>query len=297
VAEYNLETFLTELTGNRTEHGIIRSEYLLSVCGFFGCLSNAVGYIHGTITKHMDIKPQNILVRYVKGKRASHSFCWKVYLADFGIARSYSSIAASETEGPTKFTRKYAPPEVVDWDKRGLPADIFSLGCVFVEITAAVMQATVIRRAPVAELETRLAANENGDSSYQANILAVQNYLSVFKMGSYLRDYLQFWLKFAHEVISRMLEPRPENRPTARVLTAYFANKSSCCSAATTADPLEDAPPMPEEEDFENHMGDFNLDADNWSKRPPSPENLNPEKRSSFRKSCTDLSSTSDLMY
>jgi len=249
----------------------------------------------------MDIKPQNILVRYVKGKRASHSFCWKVYLADFGIARSYSSVAASETEGPTKFTRKYAAPEVVDWDKRGLPADIFSLGCVFVEITAAVMQAAVmqaavIERAPVAELETRLAANKNGDSSYQANIPAVQNYLSVFKIGSFLRYYLQFRLKFAHEVISRMLEPRPENRPTARVLTAYFANKSSCCSANTTPDPLEDAPPMLEE-DFENLMGDFNLDANNWPKRPPSPENLNPEKRSSFRKSCTDLSSASDLMY
>ncbi|KAF1980167.1 hypothetical protein BU23DRAFT_396924, partial [Bimuria novae-zelandiae CBS 107.79] len=65
-----------------------------------------------------------------------------VYITDFGLAKYYTSIATSETEGPTMFTRKYAAPEVVEQDKRGFAADIFSLGCVFVEIITVITRKT-----------------------------------------------------------------------------------------------------------------------------------------------------------
>ncbi|KAF2022773.1 kinase-like protein, partial [Setomelanomma holmii] len=87
----------------------------------------AVSFIHSRNVKHMDIKPKNILVRQVAG-------AVKVYVADFGIARSYKTAAESFTDTPISFTRTYAAPEVVMQDIRVNPADIFSLSCVFIEM-------------------------------------------------------------------------------------------------------------------------------------------------------------------
>ena len=93
-----------------------------------GCLSSAVMYLHTSQKiKHKDIKPENILVdRY-----------GSVLLADFGISKKYEN--NTFTEGSTPFTNKYAPPEVVDQDKRGLSSDIFSLGCVFLEMATVIL--------------------------------------------------------------------------------------------------------------------------------------------------------------
>ncbi|KAF2811033.1 kinase-like protein [Mytilinidion resinicola] len=99
---------------------------------FIGCLSNAMDYIHQQFTKHMDIKPKNILIRQTP--RGCNKY--RVYFADFGISRAYKSAAEAETDSPTPYTRMYAAPEVVDQDTRGFGADIFSLGCVFAEIIA-----------------------------------------------------------------------------------------------------------------------------------------------------------------
>jgi len=94
---------------------------ILSVA--LGCLSSAVMYLHVSQNiKHKDIKPENILL----DKYGS------VLLADFGISKQYPDNTV--TGGPTPFTKKYAPPEVVDQDPRDLSADIFSLGCVFLEM-------------------------------------------------------------------------------------------------------------------------------------------------------------------
>jgi serine/threonine protein kinase len=135
VAEYNLETFLDELYPVQL-HKHEWEERVVSLPKGLPCLCNAVLHIHTNMTKHMDIKPTNILVRDVRRCEAPHPFkaSFKFYIADFGISRSYDNLNATETEGPTSYTRKYAAPEVVDRERRGLAADIFSLGCVFIEI-------------------------------------------------------------------------------------------------------------------------------------------------------------------
>jgi hypothetical protein len=129
VADWNLEEFMddiVELERTDNDHGI------KAMPTMFGCLSSAIEFIHDKNVKHMDIKPKNILVRRVDGLP-------KVYIADFGIARAYKSPAEAFTDTPTSFTRTYAAPEVVLQDKRGYPADIFSLGCVFMEMVAVMM--------------------------------------------------------------------------------------------------------------------------------------------------------------
>jgi serine/threonine protein kinase len=126
VADYNVETFFEEYLNaspGREQEWMRRSGL-----GFNCCLSSAVQYIHHNLTKHMDIKPKNIIVR------ATQNYEYTLLVADFGIARSYARADDIETDGETSFTKRYAAPEVVNQDFRGLPADVFSLGCVFFEM-------------------------------------------------------------------------------------------------------------------------------------------------------------------
>ena len=69
----------------------------------------------------------------MQGNNLGYFMQYKVYIADFGISRSYRTIPESETESPTSFTKTYAAPEVINQSRRGLSADVFSLGCVFAE--------------------------------------------------------------------------------------------------------------------------------------------------------------------
>ena len=69
VAQWNLSTFLelcyaydTE-TGQETVGGQAISFKLRALPGLFQCITHAMAYIHANTIKHMDMKPQNILVR------------------------------------------------------------------------------------------------------------------------------------------------------------------------------------------------------------------------------------------
>lgn len=91
----------------------------------FGCLASAVSYLHQQSVRHKDIKSQNVLV-----------YQGKVLLTDFGSALDWKDMDASTTGGTAEsnYTRKYAAPEVLGGDKRNSSSDIFSLGCVFLEL-------------------------------------------------------------------------------------------------------------------------------------------------------------------
>ncbi|KAH7360553.1 kinase-like domain-containing protein [Rhexocercosporidium sp. MPI-PUGE-AT-0058] len=97
---------------------------------FLQCLSSALGYIHSCYTKHLDIKPANILVK----KHASYFNGYQVYIADFGISRSFPVLDHSQTDTAIRRTPKYCAPEVWYQEIHGRAADIFSLGCVFMEM-------------------------------------------------------------------------------------------------------------------------------------------------------------------
>jgi serine/threonine protein kinase len=66
VADCDLSAYYALARDSRDKLSLLRS--------FFGCLANALRYIHGVRIRHRDIKPQNILV---KGDR--------VFLTDFGM--------------------------------------------------------------------------------------------------------------------------------------------------------------------------------------------------------------------
>jgi serine/threonine protein kinase len=218
VAKYNLEVFLEEVrTGSWR---VISFEDLFTDDPFYGCLSSAVHYIHRSLTKHMDLKPQNILI-----VETSTDPYIKPFIADFGIARSYESTEEMETDGWTSFTRQYAAPEVVLQDFRGLPADIFSLGCVFLEILDAVYLSHSLSHR--SWRQKVLDANPQGDPSYQANVDALQTNLesNAFGLPS---DYIFSKV----EIMTRMLELNPRDRPTAEDLVSIFGENVCCLDGA-----------------------------------------------------------------
>ena len=91
---------------------------------FFGCLASAVKYLHEQKCRHKDIKPGNILVK----DRT-------ILITDFGTSLDWTDHEADSTTGPPmSYTNVYAAPEVAKAKSRGNAADIWSLGCVFLEI-------------------------------------------------------------------------------------------------------------------------------------------------------------------
>jgi len=98
----------------------------------FGCLASGLAYIHRKGIRHRDIKPGNILV-----------YGEEVIYTDFGASKVFNVASSTTTEGPPDFlTPRYAAPEVLDYDKRNYAADVFSLGCVFMEIFSALTDRT-----------------------------------------------------------------------------------------------------------------------------------------------------------
>jgi len=94
---------------------------------WFGCLTRTLLFLHQRRMpfKHRDIKPANILI-----DRSG-----TVFLTDFGISNEYPSHQATITRGDGRFTVKYASPLMVDArSDQGMESDIFSLGCVFLEM-------------------------------------------------------------------------------------------------------------------------------------------------------------------
>lgn len=77
-------------------------------------------------TQRHQIKPRNVLI---KGD--------KVYFTDFGSGHIFSDSGNSTTEGLAYgHTRAYCAPEVIKNDNRNRSSDVFSLGCVLMEMVA-----------------------------------------------------------------------------------------------------------------------------------------------------------------
>jgi serine/threonine protein kinase len=221
VAEYNLETFFEEYLD--LSHSPTKERMRGSGLGFYSCLSSAVHYIHLKLTKHMDIKPQNILVRFTQG------WIYTLFIADFGISRSYERLEDVETDGWTLFTRPYAAPEVARQDFRGLSADIFSLGCVFLEIFDTFESADL----PSNSIKTKLKSNKLGDTPYQANLGVLRRHMADY-------DLCDRQQASKVNMISRMLSLHAADRPTAEELVNHLGERDCCKTGSVQLEAIRD---------------------------------------------------------
>ncbi|XP_057860187.2 cyclin-dependent kinase B1-1-like isoform X3 [Cryptomeria japonica] len=111
----------------RDEDGIaattLREISLLRI--FMYQLFKGVSYCHGHGVIHRDLKPQNILVDKTRGL---------LKLADFGLGRSFFLPVGALTHNV--MTLWYRAPEVLlGVVQYSIPVDIWSLGCIFAEMS------------------------------------------------------------------------------------------------------------------------------------------------------------------
>jgi len=161
---------------------------------FFGCLASAVRYLHRARIRHRDIKPQNILVK-----------ADRVLLADFGIAYSWENLHRATTTADSGKTLIYAAPEVVRVEPRNESADVWSLGCVFLEMVV------VIKGGTVDEMRREWYAKSEG-YCFHANCQGIGLLLAGLRdCGQRTDNVVLGWVK-------GMLERMKSERPTAATL-------------------------------------------------------------------------------
>ncbi|KAH7349043.1 hypothetical protein BKA66DRAFT_295311 [Pyrenochaeta sp. MPI-SDFR-AT-0127] len=211
VAECDLKDFLNNCVSDapRSSKSFIRS--------FFGCLTAALSYLHDNTIRHKDIKPQNVLV-------SQHT----VFLTDFGISLDWSEIGQSTTTGPTPRTARYCAPEVSDYAPRNSSSDMWSLGCIFLEIW------TVLKGETITNLHAFLETNDTKSSCYHLNCEATSHWMKRLALAPNLAD------NPPQEWIRHLIVPEQRKRWTARQLLSEietvnmnpevkFAFSGQCC--------------------------------------------------------------------
>lgn len=176
----------------------------------FGCLVSSVRYLHEQrpVVKHMDIKPQNILVAH-GDQEFPH-----VVLCDFGISSSDDL-----NDGQHKpLTRRYVAPEVFNGFTRKQAADIWSLGCVFAEMASAPFSKTNTEW-----LSFRREYSGRTGKHYWQDIPSLQDRLSGFLNEAATPIEQQVVL-----TLQDMLNADPNGRPSAALLSLKFT-PAPCC--------------------------------------------------------------------
>ncbi|KAF2798698.1 kinase-like protein, partial [Melanomma pulvis-pyrius CBS 109.77] len=125
-------------------------ENMIILRSFFGCLARALQFLHDGKIRHRDLKPENILV---KGNT--------VYLTDFGISLDWENLSRSTTTEDSAKSWIYCAPEVAQYDRRNSSSDIWSLGCVFMEMF------TVLKGFTVEDLRKTFRENSGRTRFYE----------------------------------------------------------------------------------------------------------------------------------
>jgi serine/threonine protein kinase len=211
VADTDLGKYLEELDSTIEEMTMKQQVERLRRTNQFNtwivCLILAVDYLHEKRIKHRDIKPSNILVRNNT-----------IYLTDFGTSRIIPEDATTGTAsiyGP--MTRRYVAPEALrDSERRGRSTDIFSLGCVFLEMATIQKGHNGAR-----DRFSKLRHDSTGLSSFAENPYATLqwiNYLGSLGAGSKCH---------ALDLAFLMLDPDSKQRITARQLITVIVTIST----------------------------------------------------------------------
>ncbi|KAF9692109.1 hypothetical protein EKO04_010103 [Ascochyta lentis] len=204
VAETTLALWLEQTTLQQP------ANFVNVVSKMFGCLLSSIRYLHEQrpVVKHMDIKPQNILVA-----QGDQEFP-HVVLCDFGISSSDDL-----SDGQHKpLTRRYVAPEVLEGLTRKEAADIWSLGCVFAEMASA----------PFAQSNSNWLAFRHEYSGrtgkhYWQDVPSLQDRLS-----SFLEEAATPTEQLVVGTLKDMLHADPNERPSAALLSLRFT-PAPCC--------------------------------------------------------------------
>lgn len=167
------------------------------IWSIYGCLTSAVLYLHENKIRHKDLKPSNILL--------SKNCVW---ITDFGASKDFTSDFTSTSASAERGTLKYCAPEVAMYEKSGRSADIFSLGCVFLE-----MMVVLGGKHTLADLEACCPARNR---SYEANLQHVDNWLALVGGSDVQVQHILYEIR-------QMLHSDRTRRPTAEAVDSRMS--------------------------------------------------------------------------
>lgn len=223
VGQWNLKDFLSEFQDVKMNHKAWRE--FCSIATFFKCLSYALEYLHNEITphiKHLDIKPQNIIVR----RYSSHGIT--VLLTDFGVSRSFHPADTSQDAATLYTTPDYAAPEVAHNKSFGRLADIFSLGCVFSEMASVLGGKSLLEYSNHRRCER---AKGLFTIAFEKNLKACISWLEALRENapfSQLSINDSSWWTRLLKLIEEMLSETASDRPDSGKLVKHFPD-GACC--------------------------------------------------------------------
>jgi serine/threonine protein kinase/nucleoside phosphorylase len=173
----------------------ISEEQKAWIRSWYACLASALAYMHSQRIHHEDIKPKNI-VHY--GSR--------IYFTDFSSSRRLEAGQDTSTDSPAMATWLFAAPEAMSENgmmlRHGSKTDIFSLGLVFMEMTAVSMGVDM------EEMRDALF----GESRQNMRYYRVVNEFATFLTNSVSpRSVLALW----EQCLKDMLKPDRHARPSA----------------------------------------------------------------------------------
>ncbi|KAI4206268.1 MAG: hypothetical protein LQ346_001164 [Caloplaca aetnensis] len=201
IADMNLLTFLEFYKPGQDDTSLRR---------YFGCLANAVSYLHTQRIRHRDLKPENILIKDLK-----------VYIADFGTALDWShKLKDTTTDLCVPATAHYMAPEVANRMPRKSASDMWSLGVVYLEMV------TVLRGRSVSALRKFLEKNGTRHPHVYGNLPATMQWFEELRLkgvGPESDNEPLTWIK-------DLTQPNPLRRPQPWALTEQI--KTSSCSTS-----------------------------------------------------------------
>lgn len=203
VAECNLADYFNLIPNSKDHESLLRS--------FFGCLATALKYIHESRVRHKDIKPQNILIK-----------AGNVLLTDFGLARDSLEATYSISDGPSGFSARYCAPEVAAFETRDSSSDIWSLGCVYLEMVS------VLKGWTVTDMQNYLKEHGSRSSYIRSNKSGTLQLIAVLRYIGGPHDTLPL------DWIETMLAVDSVVRPTARALASRVESANHSLDAKMT---------------------------------------------------------------
>ncbi|KAM3074939.1 hypothetical protein ACMFMG_008345 [Clarireedia jacksonii] len=179
--------------------------------------------------KASDIKPENFLIVTLPNLKYNNPFLQpdpknlvhtitQIILSDFGISRHFTSITQAITNSTQPEKNFFSAPEVLcDGSPHDIKSDIFSLGCIMLEILA------VMRNVPSLVENTKIW----GSGTAYGSKASVQNFTVASSSAdhAWLQDLDEQEQKYFHgvlEIIEKLLRHDPDKRPSATEIRFSF---------------------------------------------------------------------------